>query len=98
MLDFYFIPDDQPFREEDARTLERAGGIEMDMFDRLQRKGIIDQRFAYYDDFRWESTLVKQLHEQVCSAKFAADTDAKHLLQILDRAMERGSGLMALCD
>lgn len=98
MLDFYFIPDDESFDIKDTGRLELAGGIEMELFDRLQGKGVIDQRFDYYSDFRWRSAIVKKMHEQAQNAKFSADTDVQHLLKILGQALERDSGLMALCD
>lgn len=98
MLDFYFISDTQPFKPDDNTTLEAAGGIELEVFERLQRKGIIDGRFDYFSDFRWSTVLVKQLIENAEAEKFIADTDVKQLLRILLPARHRGLGLVALSD
>lgn len=98
MLDFYYIADTTHFKPDGTDALEKAGSIELNVFDRLQRKGIIDSRFDYFSDFRWSAVLVKQLVEKASAGKFVHDTDVKQLLHILLPAMDRGTGLAALAD
>lgn len=98
MLDLYYIADATHFNPDGTDALEKAGSIDLDVYERLQRKGIIDSRFDYFSDFRWSAVLVKQLVEKASAGKFVHDTDVKQLLHILLPALDRGAGLVALAD
>lgn len=97
MLDFYIIADDQP-RPANIEVLEYAGGLDSDVFKRLQNKGIIDQRFNYYSDFRWGTDIIVQISRAVTIKKIESDTDVSQLLTLLNIAQARNSGLMAFGD
>ncbi len=97
MLDFYVIPDssEKP-KPEDLENLEYAGGLELSTYNRLVRKGLIDSRFDFYSDFRWGSRLLRHMESSV--QDFENDTDAGLLKRIIEKAISRRSGLMAIGD
>ncbi|RKE52406.1 hypothetical protein [Sphingobacterium detergens] len=99
MLDFYIIEDDQAtpnYPEEFG--LQFVGGIDYGTFTNLQSKGIIDQRFDYYSDFRLNTVLVKQIQEKILQKELQADTDVIMLIQFFNIANEKESGLIAYGD
>ncbi|MDF3027047.1 MAG: hypothetical protein K0S23_1354 [Fluviicola sp.] len=97
MLDFYFIPNDQT-KPPYPTDLEFAGELDGNVFGRLQSKGIIDKRFDYYSDFRWSEVLLKQIRKTIDDKQLHSDTDVKKLLQFVDTALEKQSGLIAYGD
>lgn len=98
MLDFYFISDDQTKPNYPDQDLELAGSLDAKTFDSLIQKGIIDSRFDYYSDFRWSETLVKQMRQTIEDRQSYSDTDVKKLLELIDSALSKRSGLMAYGD
>ena len=98
MLDFYLINDEQtkPSYPEEA-SLEYVSGLNSKTFETLKEKGIIDSRFDYYSDFRWNMHLVEQISIKVAENR-SSDSDCKKLTQILEKALESKSGIIAYCD
>lgn len=99
MLDFYTIKDDQAnssYPEEAG--LEFAGDLDDITFDLLQNKGVIDQRFDYYSDFRWGTALIQQMQQYILQKQLQSDSDVKKLLLLLDAAEREQSGLAAYGD
>lgn len=96
MLDFYLIKDEQ--RKPDypeQENLEFAGGIDYETYENLVKKGIIDSRFDYYSDFRWDCKIIEQLTTR---NDVDSDSDFKKLNKILRKATETNNGLIAYCD
>ncbi|WP_430406352.1 hypothetical protein [Fluviicola sp.] len=98
MLDFYFIADDQTKPNNPDRALELAGSLDAKTFDNLIQKGMIDSSFDYYSDFRWSEMLVKQIRQAIETKQMYSDTDVKKLLELIDSALSKQSGLMAYGD
>jgi len=99
MLDFYLIADDQPRPKDPGKSmLVYAGGLEDDTFHNLQKKGVIDERFDYYSDFRWGTELIEQIKQSIWKKNLERDTDVQKLMELLHIAEENGSGLMAYGD
>jgi hypothetical protein len=97
MLDFYIISDSEEKPKPDKiDQLDYAGGLESDIFDRLVRKGIIDSRFDFYSDFRWGNQLVRQIDSK--TKEYSNDSDIKALKNIVDKAVNSESGLIAFAD
>jgi len=97
MLDFYIISDsERKPKSEELGKLNYAGGIEIEMFDRLKRKGVIDLRFEFYSDFRWSNQLIKQIESK--AKEFNLDTDIDIFKKIIKKAIEAESGLIAIAD
>ena len=96
MLDFYLIKDDKPKPSNPGQSnLTHAGGLDDRTFDRLQRKGIIDDRFDYYSDFRWGTELIKQIRKKIKTKGMEKDSDVQSLLALLDIAGQQNTGLIA---
>ena len=99
MLDFYLIQDDQPEPEyPEQAELEFAGGLDYKSFENLRAKGLIADRFDYYTDFRWGTDLIRQINEQINKKSGESDSDVKQLIDLLDQAIQKESGLIAYCD
>ena len=98
MLDFYLIKDRQtkPSYPEQA-NLEYVSGLNSKTFDNLKEKGVIDSRFDYYSDFRWNMKLVEQINMKVIK-NGKSDSDFKKLSEILEKALKYKTGLIAYCD
>ncbi|GAB5523040.1 MAG: hypothetical protein Roseis2KO_09120 [Roseivirga sp.] len=97
MLDFYIIPDSHGKPEsDDLSRLEYAGGLEFDVYERFTRKGLIDPRFDFYSDFRWNSTLVHEILRSVENNQ--PDSDFSQLISILNAAKCKECGLIAYGD
>ena len=99
MLDFYTIDDNQvkPGFPENA-GLVFAGQLDEKIFSSLQQKGIIAKRFDYYTDFRLDTVLIKEIYQNISNKGLQMDTDVKSLVQILDIANNKQSGLIAYSD
>ncbi|WP_378173242.1 hypothetical protein [Aquimarina sp. SS2-1] len=70
MLDFYLINDEQPKPSyPEQANLEFISGLNSKTFESLKEKEIIDSRFDYYSDFRWNFQLVKQISKKVTKKK-----------------------------
>lgn len=97
MLDFYLLSDEEKKPKPDKLDdLDFAGGLEINVFHRLVKKGVIDSRFHYYSDFRWRSQLIQQMTSK--ADKLNVDTDVKKLKEMLNKAAIKNSGLIALAD
>jgi hypothetical protein len=98
MLDFYLINDDQPKPSYPEQVdLIYIAGLDSKTFANLVKKGIIDSRFDYYSDFRWNMQLVEQLNSKALKAN-KSDLDIGGLKIILDKAMDSKNGLIAFGD
>ncbi len=96
MIDFYLIKDEQPKPDyPEQASLEFVDGINYKTYENLVKKGIIDSRFDYYSDFRWNSQLIEQIFKRI---KKPTDSDFRVLNKILNRATESKKGLIAYCD
>ena len=99
MLDFYIIEDDKPKPSNPGQSnLTYAGGLDDRTFYNLKRKGIIDDRFDYYSDFRWGTQLIAQIRKTIQNRKMERDSDVQSLLTLLDFAGRQKSGLIAYGD
>jgi hypothetical protein len=99
MLDFYLLKDDQALpKHPEQLGLEFVGGLDDETFYNLQNKGIIDNRFDFYSDFRLGTELIKQIRETILQKQLQADADVKMLTQLFDKAEKKQSGLIALGD
>lgn len=97
MLDFYLISDEEEKPEVDKLdNLDYAGGMELNVFGRLVKKGVVDSRFDYYTDFRWENQLIQQIISK--ANRLSADTDVKKLKEIIDKVAIADVGLIAFGD
>jgi len=97
MLDFYLISDSERSKlGEEPDPLSYVGSLALNRYTRLVKKGVIDERFDYFSDFRWEMEMVLQIDAK--TARFAGDTDVDQLNTILKKAMSQNCGLMAICD
>ena len=99
MLDFYLIQDDQPEPEyPEQAELEFAGGLDYKSFENLKDRGLIADRFDYCTDFRWGTDLIRQINEQINKKSGKSDFDVKQLMDLLNQAIQKESGLIAYCD
>ena len=99
MLDFYIIKDEQKKPNNPGKLgRDYAGGLDYKTFSNLQNKGIIDNRFDYYSDFRLDTKLINQIRLQIIQKNMQTDTDVILLLQILNMTEINQCGLMAYCD
>lgn len=104
MLDFYLLPENDIHVEEkelisyvSENKLVFAGGIEAEVFERLQKFGLINEIYDYYSDFIWDTSEIKTLLKHI-KTKQIRNRDAIILQTILEKAKVEGSGLFALCD
>jgi hypothetical protein len=99
MLDFYIIEDEKSKPSDPGQSnLTYAGGLDDKTFDRLQRKGIIDDRFDYYSGFRWGTQLIGPIRQTIKNKKMEKDSDVQALIILLDIAGQESSGLIAYGD
>lgn len=64
MLDFYYIEDEKS-KPDSLGELDFAGELDDKTFHNLQKKGIIDEHFDYYSDFRWSVSILKQIRGRI---------------------------------
>lgn len=97
MLDFYLIEDKQlkPNSPEEG-GLVYIGGLGYKIFHRLKKKGVIEDRYDYFSDFRWDKKTIEQLCD-TCELS-NLDTDIKQFLVILNNALELKCGVIAYGD
>ena len=60
------------------------------------KKGIINSKFDYYSDFRWENQLIKQIESK--ANNFTKDSDVNRLKEIIDKEINKEFGLIAFGD
>ena len=92
MLDFYLIPDEQSnpdYPEESHLTF--VGSLDYETYNRLLITEVVDSRFHYYSDFRWDSKMVIQILDRV-------GDNSESLRKILLKAVESKSGVIAYGD
>lgn len=94
MLDFYLTEESQS-KPNSPKDLDFAGGLNDDIFERLQRKNIIPTQYDYYSDFRWDLNTIDQMIEKI---KDSTDQDQKTLFEMIEKAHLQNSGLIAYCD
>lgn len=94
MLDFYLIEESQS-KPNSPKDLDFAGGLNDDIFERLQRKNIIPTQYDYYSDFRWDLNTIDQMIEKI---KDSTDQDQKTLFEMVEKAHLQNSSLIAYCD
>ncbi|MCC3158929.1 hypothetical protein LJ737_16925 [Hymenobacter sp. 15J16-1T3B] len=97
MLDLYLIPDSQSKSSRNL-SLQRAGGIEDDLFYRLQTEGIIGLWFDYYSDFRWGSEIVVRMLLKLQQKPVRLKSDEAAFQAILQQAVDAQCGLLGLGD
>ncbi|MCD8433606.1 hypothetical protein LNJ05_12615 [Tenacibaculum finnmarkense genomovar ulcerans] len=98
MLDFYLIKDDQPKPNYPEQvSLEFVIGLDSKTFESLIKKRLIDSRFDYYSDFRWNLKVIEQINLNIVKAK-NLDSDIDKLNLIINKALELKSGIIAYCD
>lgn len=99
MLDFYKIEDHEP-KPHDPEKLGMgfARAIDLQAFDNLQKKGVIDRRYDFYSDFRWSSGIVLQIKKTIDRLNLGADSDCVMLMKILGKLKTTGWGLLAYGD
>lgn len=99
MLDFYLIKDDQSKPNNPRNNgLKRIGGLDENTFEDLQHKEIIDRRFDYYSNFRWDTTVIRQLNETIKQKHPNLDNNIKQLLELLEKASNVQCGIIAYGD
>lgn len=99
MLDFYTIEDDRPKPNYPAQqNLKYVGGLDNKTFHNLQQKGIIDDRFDYYSDFRLGTQVIAEIRKRIETKKMEKDSDVQLLLNLLEIAEQENSGLIAYGD
>lgn len=99
MLDFYLIKDEQKKPNAPEKLgLVYIGGLEAPTFENLQNKGLIDQQFDYYSDFRWKTERIHHIQQNIAQKRLQADTDVIKLTQLLAMAAEKQCGLIAFAD
>ncbi len=106
MLDFYLIKDEvsRPGALE-LKALEYAGGLEVEVFEELQNRNIIDKQLSYWTDFRWSSQDVKQKFEWLIQNNSnlrenrpEVESVETKLFAILEKAVWVQYGLIAIAD
>jgi hypothetical protein len=98
-MHFYIIKDDQANSNSPRKLgLEFVGELDEESFNNLQNKGIIDNRFDYYSDFRFGTILIEQIQQKIIQKQLQADSDVKKLTQLFDSAIKKQSGLIAYGD
>ncbi|KUG08838.1 hypothetical protein [Solirubrum puertoriconensis] len=99
MLDFFLIDDSQSTSNRKL-VLQRVGGIEDELFYRLQAEGIIEAWLDYYGTFRWGSENVMRILHQLLQKRGAATLrpDEAVFVAILQRAVDAQCGLLARGD
>lgn len=98
MLDFYLLSDDKnalSYPEEFEGKV--VGNIDYQTFERLKGKKIIPEKFDYHSDFRWDTSLIRQIRGSI-KKHALSDNDLQGLVQLLDLAKANGRGLIAFTD
>jgi len=99
MLNFYFIQDEQSKSGSVAQMgLKHAGGLEYEIFEALQTKGFIEDRFDYHSDFRWNKASVQKKYNLIKEKEIKSDINLLALFNLLDKAIKLKSGLIAFGD
>ncbi|MCD0467657.1 hypothetical protein [Flavobacterium sp. ENC] len=97
MLDFYLIKDEQ-ITPDSPTGLEFIGQLNDRTFRNLQNKGVIDKRYEYHSDFRWDIETILQMRLNGTKLQTHKDTDIIQLFQIIDISENKKSGIIAFGD
>jgi hypothetical protein len=99
MLDFYFISYEQekPSSKE-LKNFELAGSVSEEDFEYFKSIKIIESRFDYYKDFRWNSVFISQKTKKLIGEKLVLDNRINQFLKILNTALDKKKGLLAFSD
>jgi hypothetical protein len=92
MLDFSFIPDEQPMH---VRVLNYSAGIEYEEFENARKSEIIESHLDYYGKFRWISQNIQQKYAQLTPVTIAA---IPNLASTLKQTFATECGLLAFGD
>jgi|UPI000648247D hypothetical protein len=99
MLDFYTIKKDQPTPNYPEKAeLILIGQLDDKTFSNLQKKGIIDNCFDYYSDFRWNKEIADQIKKNISNQNLQFDDDVKKLLQIISVVEKNQQDIIAYGD
>ncbi|SHK66768.1 hypothetical protein [Chryseobacterium polytrichastri] len=99
MLDFYSIKDHQPTPSfPEKLELQFVGDLDDKTFGNLQNKNIIEEKFYYYSDFRWNTAEIKMIHQNILKHQLQKDIEVQKLIKILEVADKEKSGLIAYGD
>ena len=99
MLDFYIINDKHSNPDYPKQiNFEYVGGLEYRTFENLKTKGLIEDSFDYYSDFRWNSNFVKQKYNSLIKIENQNDSDIRTFFELISKAKEVNCGLIAYCD
>lgn len=99
MLNFYLIRDDQARpNSPEQLSLQFVGALGYDTFERLKSKSIIDERFDYHTDFRWGTSIIKQITNRILQLHLQDEQEAKELYKLVQLAERNNSGLIAYAD
>ncbi len=98
MLDFYLIKANKIKPEyPEQKNLEFVGGIDMKQFKILADKGIIEDIYNYYSDFRWDKITI-----EIMINKLNQNTDTclefEKFKSILKKAINTENEIIAYCD
>ncbi len=52
-----------------GNNVEFAGELDMRTYVNLEKKGIIDKRFEFYSDFRWDAAFIGQMKQTIQNKK-----------------------------
>lgn len=96
MLHLYLLADDQPSPRTLSQTpLPLAGELDETIFENLQEKGIIADRFDVYATFRWGTDLIKQMRQTIQKKNMGHDADVQQLVKLFAIAEKNNCGLLA---
>lgn len=96
MLDFFLIDDHTPTIIDTAH-LSHIGGLSLKEYDRFIRMGFIEEKYSYFDDFRWSHATIQQLNQTL--SNFSQDnTDIVKLKALIFLALQHQCGLIAITD
>jgi hypothetical protein len=95
MLHFYFIAPDAP-KAKNAEGLEAAASFSMVAYEILLKLGLIEKRYNFFMDFRWNASYVAR---KVRYIDFFLEDDShletKRFIEMINKATEKGMELIA---
>lgn len=97
MMDFYLIKDSEPIPNFPDDDLQFLGYLDLKTFNRLQKIGLISNRYDFYSDFRWSTDILKQVENQILNSS-SDNSDIKKIKEIITNALEKNCGILAYCD
>lgn len=99
MLDFYDIARGSETPDHpDLEKLQEIGSLDLKTFVNLQKKGIIEESYNFFSDFRWDEPKLILMLNKCNTSRFEGDTEVQQLLTIIQANAERGMDVIAYCD